>query len=49
MRPKGTIIGAPTASAPMIEEVEDEIFPEDVNPTLPAPDIPLASLSEEEQ
>lgn len=43
------MIGGPITSAPMIEEEEEEIFLEDVDPTLPAAHVPLASLSEKEQ
>lgn len=48
MKPKGIVNGTPTASIPVPEE-EEEVFPEDISPALPTVDVPLASLSEEEQ
>lgn len=47
MRPKGIVIGTHTVSTPVPEE-EEEVLPEEISHALPAADIPLASLSEEE-
>lgn len=48
MRQKGIVIGTPAVSTPVPEEKE-EVLPEDISHALPAADVPLASLSEEEQ
>lgn len=49
MRPKGFVIGTPAVSILAPEEEEEEEMPEDISHALPAADVPLASLSEEEQ
>lgn len=49
IRQKGTIIRTPVASALMIEEGEEEVLPEDLGLTRPAADVPIASLSKDEQ
>lgn len=48
-RRKGIVIRTPVATMPSAKEEEDEPIPGIIDPTLLATDIPLASLSKDEQ